>query len=65
MIWEIAGNLGDTIEVSPETGVLAESIALKISKHNGAALIIDYGEDHPLSVTLRVRKFSEISDSLN
>lgn len=50
------GNIGDLIEVSPEASVLAESIAMRISKQQGAALIVDYGEDFPMPNTLRVIK---------
>jgi NADH dehydrogenase [ubiquinone] 1 alpha subcomplex assembly factor 7 len=52
-----SGKIGDVLETSPDSAVLAESIAMRISKKGGAALVVDYGEDHPLSNTLRVNAF--------
>ncbi len=40
---------GDSIEISPRALLLANSISELISKVNGAALIIDYGEFHAFS----------------
>ena len=36
---------GDTIEIQPQSLVIMNSIAELITKINGAALIIDYGEN--------------------
>ena len=45
---EIKNNMeiGDTIEVSPKSAMLINSLSELVSKINGAILAIDYGEDH-------------------
>jgi len=48
---------GDSIEVQSRAMVLVNAISELISKTNGAALIIDYGEDHAFSESFRaIRK---------
>eukprot|EP01126_Amoeba_proteus_P018119 TRINITY_DN1908_c0_g1_i4.p1 TRINITY_DN1908_c0_g1~~TRINITY_DN1908_c0_g1_i4.p1 ORF type:complete len:395 (-),score=74.33 TRINITY_DN1908_c0_g1_i4:322-1506(-) len=44
------------IEVSAEGLALGQEIGLRLSTNKGAALIIDYGHDHPSSFSLRAIK---------
>jgi len=44
---------GDTVEVCPKALVMTNSISELIAKTNGGALIIDYGENHALSDSVR------------
>lgn len=44
---------GDTIEISPQSAVITNSLAELISKVGGAALIIDYGEKRAFSDSVR------------
>lgn len=46
--------IGDTIEISKESGIIMNSMSELIAKINGAALIIDYGEDHAFTNSIRV-----------
>jgi NADH dehydrogenase [ubiquinone] 1 alpha subcomplex assembly factor 7 len=52
---EVAATLeeGDTVEVSPKSLVITNSLCELINKVNGASLIIDYGENHALSNSVR------------
>ena len=43
-------------EVSPEGMMMAEEIAVRIREQNGAALLIDYGEEGVNKHTFRVQK---------
>lgn len=45
--------VGNKIEISPRSLVLASSIAELINKNNGAALVFDYGENHALQDSVR------------
>jgi len=45
--------MGVRIEAGPMRNVLMNTLAKKIDAAGGAALIIDYGEDHPQPFTLR------------
>jgi len=56
--------LGQRIEVAPLRDVIVESLAIKIKKQGGAALIIDYGEDHPQAITLQGIRGSEYASVL-
>ena len=46
--------IGDRIEISKEAGIIMNSLSELIAKINGAALIIDYGEDHAFTDSIRV-----------
>jgi SAM-dependent MidA family methyltransferase len=48
------------IEVSLEGMNVAHQIGTHLNKYGGAALIIDYGNDHPSSFSLRVDLISHI-----
>ena len=50
-----APSVGDRIEVCAEGMAVVGSIASRINKHTGAALLIDYGENMALSDSVRVR----------
>ena len=45
--------IGSRLEVSPAGCALAQDIALRISTHGGAALIVDYGKDRASGDSLR------------
>lgn len=45
--------IGDRIEISPVGIALAQDIARRVKENGGGALIVDYGHDHPSSVSLR------------
>jgi SAM-dependent MidA family methyltransferase len=46
---------GDQIEVSPDSWTVMEQVSKWVSKHQGAAMIVDYGQgDHTPVDTLRV-----------
>lgn len=48
---------GDQIEVSPQAAVLMHSLAELVRKDDGAVLVVDYGEDHAFSDSVRaIRK---------
>lgn len=49
---------GDSLEISPRSLVLMNSLSELISKTNGAILIIDYGENQSFSNSIRVFRFS-------
>jgi SAM-dependent MidA family methyltransferase len=48
------------IEVSLEGMTIAHEIGKHLNQYGGAALIIDYGNDHPSSFSLRVCSVSFI-----
>lgn len=50
------GEVGEAIEVSPMALSICEDIAMRIRKHKGAALLIDYGNDFTQADTLRAFK---------
>ena len=59
---------GDTIEISPQSAVITNSLAELISKVGGAALIIDYGEKRAFSDSVRAiqrHKLMDKNDILN
>ncbi|CAD8152168.1 unnamed protein product [Paramecium octaurelia] len=59
---------GDTIEISPQSGVIVNSLAELIAKVGGAALIIDYGEKRAFSDSVRAiqrHKLMDKKDILN
>lgn len=56
--------VGQKIEVSLDRALHAEIIANFIHRRNGAALIIDYGNNHPASNTLRACKKHKFEDIL-
>ena len=45
----------DHIEVSPESGLIIETVSKRISQDGGCSLIIDYGHDGDKSNSLRVK----------
>ncbi|ETV95052.1 hypothetical protein H310_11350 [Aphanomyces invadans] len=45
--------VGDRIEISPVGIALVQEVARRIDTHGGAALVVDYGRDHPSEVSLR------------
>lgn len=47
----------DSLEISPKSLVLVNSLSELINKTNGAMLIIDYGENQSLSNSIRVIYF--------
>lgn len=49
---------GDSLELSPKSLVLMNSLAELIQKVNGAALVIDYGENQSFSNSIRVFKLN-------
>ncbi|KAG9285437.1 hypothetical protein G9A89_010912 [Geosiphon pyriformis] len=49
-------NIGDRIEVSPESWHIANQISKHIQKNSGSSLIIDYGQDFVQSDTFRAIK---------
>lgn len=53
---------GHEVEVSLEARKVAEQVG-QIIQTDGAAMIIDYGKDHPQAETLRVRNLSYIGKS--
>ncbi|CAG8491987.1 6354_t:CDS:10 [Funneliformis mosseae] len=58
-------NIGDRIEVSPDSCNMTQKISNQISKFGGAALIIDYGQDYVQSDTLRAIKDHKFVHSLS
>lgn len=48
---------GDSIEISPRSLILMNSLSEMINKLNGGMLIIDYGENQSLSNSVRVNLF--------
>jgi NADH dehydrogenase [ubiquinone] 1 alpha subcomplex assembly factor 7 len=58
---------GGVYETSPATLALAEEIGHRIARHGGAALIVDYGYDHPgFGETLQAvggHQFKEVLDA--
>ncbi|KAF0853045.1 mitochondrial Complex I (CI) assembly protein NDUFAF7/MidA [Andalucia godoyi] len=57
---------GDAVEVCPAGVSIAQDFAKRIGQHRGAALIIDYGEDHPLTdslMAIRKHKFVDLFDN--
>ncbi|PVU94378.1 hypothetical protein BB561_002599 [Smittium simulii] len=44
---------GSSIEISPESGYIAQKISEIVEKTNGAALIVDYGQNYPQATTFR------------
>ena len=46
---------GTQVEVAPGAAAVAGMIGERVGRDGGAALIVDYGEDHPLQDSLRVR----------
>ncbi|EQC41423.1 hypothetical protein SDRG_01391 [Saprolegnia diclina VS20] len=45
--------VGDRLEISPTGIALVQDVAARIALDGGAALIVDYGRDHPSEVSLR------------
>ena len=45
----------DTVEISPETGVIVENITERIIEDGGFALFADYGHSGEKGLTFRVR----------
>ncbi|KAH9114574.1 hypothetical protein AeMF1_011344 [Aphanomyces euteiches] len=45
--------VGDRIEICPLGIALIQEISRRIGTHGGAALVVDYGRDHPSEVSLR------------
>ncbi|KAF0683778.1 Aste57867_24162 [Aphanomyces stellatus] len=45
--------VGDRIEICPLGIALIQDMAKRIGAHSGAALVVDYGRDHPSEVSLR------------
>ncbi|OMH82300.1 NADH dehydrogenase [ubiquinone] complex I, assembly factor 7 [Zancudomyces culisetae] len=52
-IYKTKFEVGDSIEVSPESASTAQKIAKLIDSHNGAGLVIDYGQDWTQGSTFR------------
>ena len=50
----------DELEMSPECVTISNTIASKLEKYGGAALIIDYGHDGTLHDTFRVRFYCKL-----
>ncbi|OMJ12418.1 NADH dehydrogenase [ubiquinone] complex I, assembly factor 7 [Smittium culicis] len=46
-------NIGDSIEVSPESAIIAQKLGKIVNETNGAALIVDYGQNYTQSSTFR------------
>jgi SAM-dependent MidA family methyltransferase len=46
--------VGDTFEICPSAVEFAKDLALLVELTKGAALVIDYGEDHAFSNSFRV-----------
>lgn len=54
--------IGDNIEISPGSIALVQDMAKRISYSGGAALIVDYGNDHPSELSLRgIKKHEFVS----
>jgi NADH dehydrogenase [ubiquinone] 1 alpha subcomplex assembly factor 7 len=54
--------VGDMIEISPVSIALVQDMAKRISQSGGAALIVDYGYDHPSELSLRgIKKHEFVS----
>ncbi|KAL0591933.1 hypothetical protein ABG067_000585 [Albugo candida] len=45
--------IGDQLEISPASITIIQEIAKRISVSRGAALIVNFGHDHPFSFSLR------------
>ncbi|OQS07414.1 hypothetical protein THRCLA_00559 [Thraustotheca clavata] len=45
--------VGDRIEISPTGIAIIQDVSRRIAQDGGAALIVDYGRDHPSEVSLR------------
>lgn len=45
----------DVIEVSPDSAITYKEIAIRLQRHGGCALVIDYGDFGTGSDTIRVR----------
>jgi len=45
---------GDTFEICPEASSITDQICSLVELTKGAALIVDYGEDHAFSNSFRV-----------
>ncbi|OQR92942.1 hypothetical protein ACHHYP_03103 [Achlya hypogyna] len=45
--------IGDRLEISPTGIALVQDVAARLAEDGGAALIVDYGRDHPSEVSLR------------
>ena len=45
-------------EVSPSGMIMAKEVAVRIQEKNGAALVIDYGEEGSSKHTFRVQRIS-------
>ncbi|CAI2173420.1 1297_t:CDS:10 [Funneliformis geosporum] len=58
-------NIGDRIEISPDSWNMIQKISNQISKFGGAALIIDYGQDFIQNDTLRAIKDHKFVHSLS
>ncbi|KAJ3124594.1 hypothetical protein HK098_000990 [Nowakowskiella sp. JEL0407] len=61
-IWSF--EVGDTIEISPDTFTVSQKIAEKIEVDGGAALVIDYGDDEIGTDTLRAIKKQVVSGEI-
>lgn len=48
--------VGDTFEICPSAVEFAKDLATLVELTKGAALVIDYGEDHAFSNSFRVSK---------
>eukprot|EP00455_Lapot_gusevi_P051806 TRINITY_DN780_c0_g1_i4.p1 TRINITY_DN780_c0_g1~~TRINITY_DN780_c0_g1_i4.p1 ORF type:complete len:510 (-),score=82.11 TRINITY_DN780_c0_g1_i4:36-1565(-) len=56
---------GSQLEICPEAMAVSEDIAKRFDAHPGAALIIDYGDNHPMSNTLQGVKNHQYADVLS
>jgi len=55
---------GDTIEVSGESMAVAQQMGEWITANKGAALIVDYGYNHPSSISLRAIQGHQFIDDI-
>lgn len=55
---------GDLVEICPSAATIITTIAQRIAKHGGAALIIDYGDWHSLGDTLQAVRGHKTTDPL-
>lgn len=56
--------IGDQLEISPASITIMQEVAKRITANRGAALIVDYGHDHPSSFSLRGIRNHKFVDAL-